>query len=309
MRWNRPFLVAVVALLGWVGSAQADFVQIVSFGDSLSDVGNLYTASGNTQPPPPYYNGHFSNGPIWVESLAAKLGVPMPTPGVLGGTDYAWASAESGTGVSPSHGVPNLLTQVGSFALKNTVSAKALVTIWAGGNDFFDGQTNPLIPAQNIATAITQLAKVGGKNFMVPELPMLDAVPYAQSLTAQQKAGLHALSLGFNAALQAEVGPLEKSLGVNIYLVDTPSLFAKIQANPGLYGFTNVTTSALDDKVISGQGYLFWDGIHPTTAGHALIADAALAQVAPEPSTLLMLATAAAGVTAWRARRNLQRKN
>jgi phospholipase/lecithinase/hemolysin len=304
MQLNRVLMLAVLSLAGSISAARADYVQIVSFGDSLSDTGNLYAASGGTAPPSPYYNGHFSNGPIWVESLAAKLGVPNPTPSALGGTDYAWASAESGAGVSPTYGVPNLLTQVAQFSLTNKLTAKSLVTVWAGGNDFLNGQTNPNVPVSNIVTAITDLAAVGGKNFVVANLPMLDQVPYAQTLTPAQQAGLHALTIAYNTNLKSQLTQLQSSLAVNIYQVDVASLFNDIQNNPAQYGFTNVTNSALGDGVYSGSGYLFWDGIHPTTAGHALIADAAFAQATPEPSTFLLMATAGVGLVAWRRRLN-----
>src|SRR5579862_4048925 len=149
MQLIRVLILVVLSLAGSISAARADYVQIVSFGDSLSDTGNLFAASGGTAPPSPYYNGHFSNGPIWVESLPAKLSVPSPTASSLGGTNYAWASAESGAGVSPSYGVPNLLTQIASFSLTNKLTAKSLVTVWAGGNDFLDGQTNPAVPVSN----------------------------------------------------------------------------------------------------------------------------------------------------------------
>jgi thermolabile hemolysin len=172
MRLYRVLLLTVLSLVGWISLARADYVQIVSFGDSLSDTGNLFAASGGAAAPAPYYKGHFSNGPIWLESLAGKLGVANPTPSIAGGANYAWASAESGTGVSASYGVPNLLTQVNGFTLKNKLTSKDLVTIWAGGNDFLHGQTNPFVPANNIATAITALAKAGGKTWPGSKTPI-----------------------------------------------------------------------------------------------------------------------------------------
>ena len=38
------------------------FSELVVFGDSLSDTGNLYAASGGFPPSPPYFDGNFSNG-------------------------------------------------------------------------------------------------------------------------------------------------------------------------------------------------------------------------------------------------------
>jgi phospholipase/lecithinase/hemolysin len=59
------------------------FSKIYAFGDSLSDTGNVnqivQTVTGGTAsfPPLPYYNGRFSNGPIWAEKLADKLGISL----------------------------------------------------------------------------------------------------------------------------------------------------------------------------------------------------------------------------------------
>ncbi|MBP8789668.1 MAG: PEP-CTERM sorting domain-containing protein [Candidatus Dechloromonas phosphoritropha] len=41
--------------------------------------------------------------------------------------------------------------------------------------------------------------------------------------------------------------------------------------------------------------HLFWNGIHPTTQGHELIARPALAEI-PEPETLLLLAIGLIGI-------------
>jgi len=83
----RPGIVRVLVALtlfltvnGFV-SAGPTYSQIISFGDSLTDVGNDYFLSGNTQPPSSlgYDNGRASNGPLWVEDLATKLGIAAPT--------------------------------------------------------------------------------------------------------------------------------------------------------------------------------------------------------------------------------------
>jgi outer membrane lipase/esterase len=62
------------------------------FGDSYCDVGNLFLATGGAEAPPPYYNGCFSNGPIWLDNVAGFLGVPL-RPSVLKRTDYAFGGA------------------------------------------------------------------------------------------------------------------------------------------------------------------------------------------------------------------------
>jgi len=286
------------------GARGGDITGIVSFGDSLSDVGNFFAATGGASPPsPPYDAGRFSNGPIWVEYLAHDLGVVAPTASSSGGTDYAYGGAMTGTGYTSSTffgataNVPNIGTQITSYLSTNTPNASQLFTIWGGANDFLNGgQTNPLVPVSNIGTEITTLANAGGRQFMVANLPLLGEVPYAlKNLSLAQRQGLDQLTIGFDFLLQAEVTQLQQSLGVQIHLLDIATLFQNVIANPSQYGFTNVTSDAIDDGVYSGQGYLFWDAIHPTTAGHEIIGILAASTI-PEPSSLLMLGTSICGL-------------
>ena len=49
------------------------YTALFAFGDSLSDAGNDWIVDGHTDPVPPYYQGHFSNGLTWVEDLSNML--------------------------------------------------------------------------------------------------------------------------------------------------------------------------------------------------------------------------------------------
>ena len=61
------------------GLGRAPFHDMIVFGDSLSDsAGNLFALSNDVEPPsPPYDNGRFSDGPLWVETLAGFLGLTL----------------------------------------------------------------------------------------------------------------------------------------------------------------------------------------------------------------------------------------
>jgi hypothetical protein len=54
------------------------YTALFAFGDSLSDAGNDWIVDGHTDPVPPYYQGHFSNGLTWVEDLSNMLGLGRP---------------------------------------------------------------------------------------------------------------------------------------------------------------------------------------------------------------------------------------
>jgi phospholipase/lecithinase/hemolysin len=68
MRHYRTLTLAVLIPTILVSSLHAElFSEIVVFGDSESDAGNVFELSGDTYPAsPPYWQGRFSNGPVWV---------------------------------------------------------------------------------------------------------------------------------------------------------------------------------------------------------------------------------------------------
>jgi phospholipase/lecithinase/hemolysin len=67
------FVVGVLMAMSTLASA-SPYSNLFVYGDSLSDLGNIYTVSGHTIPlSPPYYNGRFSNGPLVVEYLSSAL--------------------------------------------------------------------------------------------------------------------------------------------------------------------------------------------------------------------------------------------
>jgi phospholipase/lecithinase/hemolysin len=109
------------------------------FGDSLSDTGNLFLLTGGTGgevftpdpdqsprlPTPPYYAGRASNGPVWVELFAERLGLTPPQPVFSGGTNYAFIGAVTGPGVSPPVSlIPSVKSQV-DFYVGNATSGRA----------------------------------------------------------------------------------------------------------------------------------------------------------------------------------------
>lgn len=295
----------------------AAFSQMFVFGDSLSDPGNLYNLSfnpilGTGIPPSPYVDGRFSNGPNWVDYLADDLGlnpIPVttlalgatPTQGInfaLGGATTGESNTINLPGFPP---LPGLDQQIDSFKglLAQTgqpADANALYIVWAGANDYLGGgQRNPTIPVSNLSQAIADLATVGARNILVANLPDLGRLAGTNNTPASSS--LNLLSGLHNSGLSAALNNLEQTLlpEVNLISLDVNSLLAQAIANPGDFGFTNVTDSCLtnfeftippdtDFNVCDNPDeYVFWDDIHPTTATHRYIANLALETLNSEP--------------------------
>lgn len=290
-----PLLGAVFA----TASFTATFNQLVVFGDSLSDTGNVSIATNGLFPGANYAPGRFTDGPnttpasnapagLWVDQLAAKLGVSDPQPVLAGGggSNYAFASATTG-----SNGLYNISDQVGLYGLTQPggASASALFTLWGGANDLFNNANAPTTAAANLAGDIQTLAAAGAKNFLWINLPPLGSTPRA--VASGDMAALTAATLAFNQAWATDIAML-RGMGINVVGLDVYSLFGAIAGNPGAYGFTNINTPAQGLANVNPNNYLFWDVQHPTTAGHALVADLAYnalnaPEAVPEPATAL----------------------
>src|SRR6266545_4866093 len=92
--------------------------NLVIIGDSLSDAGNADLATGGALLNPGlYYQGRFSNGPIWVDTLAKYLGEPAVQPSLAGGLDYAFGGATVAyqNQPPPFNAFPRVSQQVGQY--------------------------------------------------------------------------------------------------------------------------------------------------------------------------------------------------
>jgi phospholipase/lecithinase/hemolysin len=87
---------------------------------------------------------------------------------------------------------------------------------------------------------------------------------------------------------------VESLFDLDVRLFDTFGELNQILDDPAAFGFTDTTTPCiLTPALATGcPGFLFFDGVHPTTAAHALLG-AALASAVPAPASLgLVLAGA-----------------
>jgi phospholipase/lecithinase/hemolysin len=311
---RRLIVVSLVALLAVpaVAAAQSSFSGIVVFGTSLSDPGNAFALNGAAGTPhdflmnpllipsAPYAKGghHFSNGATWIEQYAETVGLAGSVRPALAGAGSATNFAVGGARAH-SDGINfNLTRQVDSY-LERTggiASPQALYVIEMGGNDIRDafqvyvagGNGDPIIALalNSIAVNIQRLYLAGARSFLVWTAPNIALTPAIRSLPPAAQALMAALTQGFNANLSGVLAQLPAGLpGVSFARLDAYELLNTIVADPAAYGLTSVTAACLtpNDAPFSCQHpneYLFWDGIHPTKATHALLAQEA-ARVLP----------------------------
>lgn len=282
-----------------------NYDEIVVFGDSFSDPGNVFNATEEAIPPSSsYFNGRFSNGPIWVEYLASDLGINFNPK-----TNFAYGGATTGFENIGVGYLPGLQQQIYSFTSANqSADPNSLYIVWAGTNDyldyFFGGSPNPSQAVANLTDAVKALITVGAKDIMVVNQPNLGNFPVTGG-SSQTSTILNTYTSVHNYQLKANLNFLSQGLSsdINIISLDVDSLYNRIIAVPEEFGLTNVTDSCVGESSVvpinisdqpiacTPDKFLFWDQVHPTTTTHKLIAELAFSvlklESVPEPSTIL----------------------
>jgi outer membrane lipase/esterase len=249
-------------------------------------------------------------GPVFSELLTQYYGFTPAPSNLAGGNIFAQGGARvtlpSPVPLTPP-GVPqrSVTAQIDEFLARNNGAAdpNGLYTVWVGANDIFANlgafqagaitqaqlQTNVLGAAAAEIPQIGRLQAAGARYIVVFGLPDIGAAPAFVSADAATRGAVTQLSAGYNTTLFSGLA----GAGVRVIPVDAFSLLNEIRANPSAYGFTNVTSPAcgpfppITTTTVSSQfcligtnlvapnaqlTYLFADGVHPTTAGHAIIA-------------------------------------
>ncbi|MBV8972336.1 MAG: PEPxxWA-CTERM sorting domain-containing protein [Sphingomonadaceae bacterium] len=274
----RVLIAATLAVAAAPALAAPQPDQIVVFGDSLVDAGNVYLATGGATPSAAqgYFAGRFTNGPDYTDLLNPRLFGHLSTAALAGGNNYAFGGASI---VTSNYAVPNLTTQLGLYAAGSalfgltpkTVDPKALYVINLGGNDVFaeDSGTIPAasIPAYDataaatLAGAVQTLANLGATRVLVTGVPVADANGLA--LDAAVQSALNGLTLP-NTAL---------------YRFSYLNFFAALAADPAKFGvapFTHLPSDGCFSHLAPPatadcSGYFSVDGTHPIAPIQAAI--------------------------------------
>jgi outer membrane lipase/esterase len=304
----RAFFSVLLALVAATALA-GPLHRFVVFGDSLSDPGNAFILTRDLEIPPfdsiipnaPYARGgfHFSNGATWVEQLSLiDHAVPSAGPALL--LPPLFSNFAVGGARARTVGAFDLPTQVGLFVqdFHGQAPADALYIVFVGGNDLRDalqalaidptGAASAGIVQSALASMRTELLTLyaaGARHFFVPNAPDISLTPAVRQLGPAAQGAARQLGQLYNGGLELTLQGLEAALGVEIVRLDVFGFLNEVVASPASFGFTDVVDTCIRVNTVvqpfcpNPGKFLFWDGIHPTAAGHhqlAVRADAAL---------------------------------
>lgn len=271
--------------------------QLIVFGDSLVDAGNLTALVGSDQFNPRsegYYKGRFTNGPDFTDLLNANFFGRYQSPAFAGtGTNYAIGGARV---VDTGDFVPDLTAQLGFYLGTRAVDPNALYVLNFGGNDVFglqSGDIGSFTPQAYAAAlvgtvtgAVQQLSTLGASRILVMGIP--NTTPVGFGLEGQLQAGLDAIGPGLG----------DTTLLRYSYL----SFFTRLAADPAAFGVAPFTQAGncfdVRDPVggsIDCSGFTTVDGIHPTAQIQAALYRDVLSEIGlaavPEPASWMLMIT------------------
>ena len=165
-------------------SAAMPLNKMVVFGDSLSDNGNLYEYMKHQLPvSPPYFQGRFSNGPVWVE-LVMQSYYPVNSQDHL--LDYAFGGAGVKEDDDSDDGLFTLRREIDSYFLahQDRADEQSMFVVWIGANNYLgvpdDAEKSLSDVSLGIQHGLQRLVDKGAKYITVVDVPNLGSTPAAR---------------------------------------------------------------------------------------------------------------------------------
>ncbi len=295
------------ALATGTAGAQKTYSSLTMFGDSFSDVGNAAALFPGLAPL------RFSNGPVWSDVLANALGRPGDATAAFVPVRATGVYAIGGALTNPASAT-STFAQIGRWCVAvagvctRAADPTGLYTLFAGGNDVRSAaslatdaarQAATVTAANNLVQQAGGLVGTGARSILFAYLPDLGLTP--DRIGGPQSATLTQLTKLFNATLESGIAGLRLAAPTTaVFDLRLDNLFSNLLASPAAYGFTNTSGSCIAaGQLPACTGYVFWDGLHPSTASHAYVGAAAYNLVAngvnvspvPEPATIVLTAT------------------
>ncbi len=286
---------AILMSMPPTGADAQTFDQLIVFGDSLSDAGNVAQVLGR-----PSGTSYTTNpDPVWAQIVARHYGgAEAGRHSLIGGTIHAYAGACARPLPAPcTNPSPTTSAQIDAYLRAATPGPKSLYALWGGGNDLLkissDAATaiaainNSNLSGEDLAAALAEAAAAaageaaatadaiavqagrlrgaGARRVMVINLPDLAITPEAQApipgeTDLQRAARLELMSQltdSFNNALDVAL----RAGGAGVVPVNARGLTDEVLADPTPFGISNTT-----DRACGGTGDAVDCG--PATSGY-----------------------------------------
>jgi outer membrane lipase/esterase len=283
--------VAAIAATATPASAQR-VDNIVAFGDSYADTGNLFKIIGGNPAPLVYPTGRFSGGTNYVDTLSQLLNAPLE--------DFAIGGANTDDTNINGPGIPGFVTEWNAYlaggggpfpTVPGTFDSSDLVTFSIGGNDARAYQKNggtlagaPAAATQSAAFAtagIDALVGAGAQNisFLAGNTAILPEIandPAAQAVR-------NSFSTTFNTAMQGVLAGYAAD-GVTVHYLDLTLVGQRIMQDPQAYGLQsaaacNPAPQCIADPAFNNSFLFYVDNLHLTSAGFAIVGKYIAAQL------------------------------
>ncbi|GME66261.1 hypothetical protein L226DRAFT_507500 [Neofusicoccum parvum] len=225
----------------------APFSAVVAFGDSFTDNGNgSFRVSNHTWPAlPEYFDGRFSDGPVWIDYVAGNLSLPLYDYAV-GGATTSNALIQGYTGPGSTIPVPSVDEQVKDFlaappsGLNSSADAAPLFVLLSGANDvLFNINITAAQSFAYLSRSVEQLRQsYPAAHILLLNYPSLSRLPYAYYASSADKTSLSAYSVSLASLLRSTTDPSAPCSQATTF-VDLAPLFADFDyyAEPAAYGF------------------------------------------------------------------------
>ncbi|MFL6722778.1 MAG: autotransporter domain-containing protein [Sphingomicrobium sp.] len=296
MTKSRLFMASLLAAsaLSFAAPAAAQRIDnIVAFGDSYADDGNLFQILGIV-PPAPYSTGRFSGGTNYIDTLGQLTNSSIE--------NFAIGGALTNNTNTNGVGLPGFITEWNAFlaggggpfpTVSGSFDENDLLAVSVGGNDarFYQQTGGTLAGAPAAATGsaafatagLNALVAAGAQNisFLAGDTSLLPEVQYLAN-PAQAAAIRSAFSTTFNDAMKTTLAGYAAD-GVIVHYLDGTLLLNQVAGNLGDYGLTGLACPPLPNTsciLDPNQKYLFYfDQLHLTSAGFAIVGQYIAAQL------------------------------
>lgn len=237
--------------------------RVVVFGDRLSDTGRV---GGVPE----------ADNRLWVEELAAKLFVELPSPYNAstnpGGLNFAEVGSTTIGDTTFDNGNEQLDLYLNEVLAGGQVPANTLIVVWFGLNDLLQNGDVSTV-ADGVSGLVGRLVEAGAESVIVPNMLPLGRTPKNNNDVATW----NAIASDFNTAMSLRLTALAGLYpDATLLTVDVFSLIEDMVADPNAYGMLDVELASSFSAADPGTS-LWWSLVSPTSLTHRFIADLAYA--------------------------------